>query len=558
MGNPISFSSGGETLFVECEKAISSRRYDILSEKGLALTRLGQSQKNRNEEIAGTALRLHSLICVRDTSDFTIQIENLINEAPKYKDSDIRTYGVLMRTISSYYQRILNDYSQALHYATEYLESTRINGDRNGEASALSAIASIYFQKQDDSGWSYAVESYELAKEIGNLSTRYVASCNMANYLYNKKQIEEAMKYLEEARGFAIRAGLESEESYINSFFGDIYNCMDEPDKAEESYIASLVEKPYTSNFDKVYSHICYAMFLIDRGRLDEALTQLTSAGKKADQYKVSIFQKEIFLLMSRIYEKKRDFARSLEYYKKYSQITLELFSEQKEREFSILHLRNKVSEEERKNMSNHLELVKRGRIIILLSVISLITFFILAGGVFYHHHKMRGYKQTIARYLDNAREEQRLRRQLEAVSASHSERASGGLNIEKSAEIFQNLESMMKSEKIYRDCSLSLDKAAGLLSTNRTYLSQVVNEKSGKSFSTYVNEYRLNEAVELLSDTGNHASLKEIGIQVGFSSPSNFYTLFRQRVGVSPSIFRSNVKNIEDDIQNRQLDNQD
>ena len=114
-----------------------------------------------------------------------------------------------------------------------------------------------------------------------------------------------------------------------------------------------------------------------------------------------------------------------------------------------------------------------------------------------------------------------------------------------------------MKEDHLYRDSSLSLDKTAGILSTNRTYLSQVVNEKAGKSFSSYVNEYRLNEAVELLSDPDNSEPLKNIGSKVGFTSPSNFYTLFRQRVGVSPSVFRENVKKIDTDIQNYQNDNQ-
>ena len=109
-------------------------------------------------------MRLHALISVRDTTEFALSIEALIKDAPTIKKSSPRLYAAVARTISSYYQRIINDYSQALHYATEYLDATRQAGDRNLEAAALSSIASIYFQKQDNSGWSYAVESYELAK----------------------------------------------------------------------------------------------------------------------------------------------------------------------------------------------------------------------------------------------------------------------------------------------------------------------------------------------------------------------------------------------------------
>ena len=550
-------SDKGKQLSEECEKAISSRRYDLLQKKGDELQRLGRSSGNHMEEIIGDALRLHALICVRDTSDFTLSIESLIKEVPTIKDANLMGYLVLNRTISAYYQRIINDYSQSLHYATENLWAARRLGDRNAEASALSSIASIYFQKQDPSGWPYAVESYELAKEIGDLTTRYVAACNMANYLYNNKKFEEASKYLKEAADFAARAGLDSEKSYINSFSGDLYAQLGQYSEAERFYRISLDDSPSTSNYDKIYSRLCYAIFLIGAHRLGEAKELLEKVWEMAREYKVTIFEKEIYSLMSRIYEEQGDYSKSLEYYKRYTQTSLELFSEQKEREFAILDLRNKVSEEERKNADQSLELMKRGRTIIILLAVGSIFIVICVAGFFYHRRKVAGYKQTVARYLENARSERHLREQLEAATADRQgSRQSGSLNDEKSQALYLALEQLMKEKHIYRDSSLSLEKAAGILSTNRTYLSQVVNEKAGKSFSSYVNEYRLNEAVELLSDSSITEPLKSIGAKVGFTSPSNFYTLFRQRVGVSPSVFRDNVKNIENGVQNHQIDN--
>jgi len=549
------FSDKGEELLTECEKAISSRRFNLLERKAEELRRIGLSQGNRDETVTGEALKLYSLICVRDTSDFTLRIEALIKNSEEMKRKNMRSYAVLSRTLSSYYQRIINDYSQALYYASEYLDATRKTGDRRGEASALASISSIYFQKQDPSGWAYAVESYELAKEIGDLSIRYVTSCNMANYLFNNMKADEAMRYLKEAADFAKRARLESEESYINSFFGDIYSRLGQPQEAERYYLLSLEDKSGTSAYDKVYSQICYAIFLLDSKRLNEALSRLTTASEMARHYKVIIFEKEIYSLMSRIYEEQGDYVRSLEYYKKYNNTTLKLFSEQKEREFAILHLRNKVSEEERKNVVQNLELVKRGRTIIVLIAVGIMFLLICIALYIYHRRKVADYKQTVARYLDNARSERILREQLQAAIARKHEQRYGGLNDEKSSQLFMALEKMMKEEMIYRDSALSLEKTAGLLSTNRTYLSRVVNEISGKSFSNYVNEYRLKEAVEILSDLDNSDSLKSIGTRVGFTSPSNFYTLFRQKVGVSPSIFRSNVKNLGNSIQNNQND---
>lgn len=551
----------GETLLRDCENAISSRQYDLLEKKADELRRLGRSQGNHDEEVTGDALRLHALISVRDTADFTLSVEALVKTLPLLKENNPKSYMILCRTISSYYQRIINDYSQALHYATEQLNISRKLNDKNAEAAALSTIASIYFQKQDASGWQYAIKAYELAKETNDLSTRYVTACNMANYLFNNSKFEEALKYLKEGEEFAERAGLESEKSYLNSFMGDIYKMIGNPKLAEKFYILSMEDYPGTSNYDKVYSRLCYAGFLWEQKRLNEALKLLNSVSDMAHKYKVTIFEKEIYLLMSAIYEHQGDHAKSLEQYKKYTDVTLNLLSEQKEREFAILDLRNKVSEEERKNASQSLEILKRGRTIIILIALGAIFLVICVAGFIYHRRKVADYNETIARYLENMRNEKLLREQLEQANAQvqqrdHS-RPSGGLNDEKSNQLYQQLEKLM-NEGLYRDPSLSLDKAAGFLSTNRTYLSQVVNEHSGKSFSSYVSDYRLNEAVALLSDPNNTDSLKSIGIAVGFTSPSTFYTLFRQRVGVSPSVFRENIKNIENNIQNHQNDIQD
>ncbi|MCM1142695.1 MAG: helix-turn-helix domain-containing protein [Muribaculum sp.] len=549
------FSGAAQRLLDECEKSISTRQYAIAAEKGAELARLGNSEGNSTEATVGDALRLHSLIAVRDTTDFTADIEALIKKSPSFKESDPKSYAIVTRTISSYYQRILNDYSQALLYATETLNAVRQIGDKNMESAALSVLASIYFQKQDPAGWSYALDSYNLAKEHGDYYSKYVAACNLANYLYNKSDSEGAMRHLLEAKEYASKVKLTSEESYLNSFLGDVYWHMGKMKEAEQYYRQSLDFTPAISNYDKVYSSICYAIFLVENKRYADGLTALFNSLDMAGEYHVSIFDKEIYSWLSRAYEEMGNLPKSLEYYKKYTAAQLALISEQKEREFAILDLRNRVTEEERKNASQALELAKRGKTIVILISVGGLFLLICVGGFIYHRRKVRDYEEVVKRYLDNAKSEQLLRQQLEEALQSKQASKTSGLDDEKQTELYMHLDKLMREDKIYRNSSLSLSSTAEMLSTNRTYLSQVVNEKSGKSFSSYVNECRLNEAVALLSDSDNETPLKEIGSKVGFTSSSNFYTLFKQRVGVSPSVFRENVKKIAAEHQNQQND---
>ena len=67
----------------------------------------------------------------------------------------------------------------------------------------------------------------------------------------------------------------------------------------------------------------------------------------------------------------------------------------------------------------------------------------------------------------------------------------------DKSGELFDRLGELMRKDKVYKEKNLTRDKVAALLGTNRTYLSQIINEKTGMSFIYYINSFRIEEALE-------------------------------------------------------------
>ena len=118
----------------------------------------------------------------------------------------------------------------------------------------------------------------------------------------------------------------------------------------------------------------------------------------------------------------------------------------------------------------------------------------------------------------------------------------------EKKSSLFQKLERCMVEQGIYRDNLLTKEKVADLLGTNRTYLSQVINEETGQTFTQYVNRYRLNEAIRLLSNPHSNLPLKAISAQVGFSSMTTFYKMFRDNIGMSPKEYREKALHLSSD----------
>ena len=101
-------------------------------------------------------------------------------------------------------------------------------------------------------------------------------------------------------------------------------------------------------------------------------------------------------------------------------------------------------------------------------------------------------------------------------------------------------MEKLIKQDKIYLEYNISLNLLAKKLDTNRSTLSEVINEKSGKTFNLYINQYRIEEASRLLKDPKlDYLTIEGIAQETGFKSRSSFYTAFVNEKGITPSNFR-------------------
>lgn len=75
----------------------------------------------------------------------------------------------------------------------------------------------------------------------------------------------------------------------------------------------------------------------------------------------------------------------------------------------------------------------------------------------------------------------------------------------------------------------------------NPSYLSGLFKEETGKPFTAYLVECRLNKAVELLENTDLSSS--EISVQVGYEDYFHFSKLFKKHIGISPSNYRKSKR---------------
>ncbi|PIB37969.1 helix-turn-helix domain-containing protein [Maribacter sp. 4G9] len=98
-----------------------------------------------------------------------------------------------------------------------------------------------------------------------------------------------------------------------------------------------------------------------------------------------------------------------------------------------------------------------------------------------------------------------------------------------------------MNEEKLYLLPDLNLKMLADKIEVSERKLSAFFGEVLNSSFYDSINSFRVEEAKTLLkSNAVESHSITGIGLSCGFSSKSSFYRIFKNRTGVSPSVYRT------------------
>lgn len=110
----------------------------------------------------------------------------------------------------------------------------------------------------------------------------------------------------------------------------------------------------------------------------------------------------------------------------------------------------------------------------------------------------------------------------------------------EKSTLLFEQLDTLVESEKLYLKSDLTIHELGQRLEMNSKYLSQAINQNEDLNFNKYINQKRIAYAQEILIDPNfDNYSLEGIGNESGFRSKSTFNTMFKSITGVTPSEYR-------------------
>lgn len=102
------------------------------------------------------------------------------------------------------------------------------------------------------------------------------------------------------------------------------------------------------------------------------------------------------------------------------------------------------------------------------------------------------------------------------------------------------HIQKFMKKNSFYTNPELNLKDLSKHLEISPRRLSYLINTFLNQNFMGFINDYRIEKAKFQLSNPKEQGeTVLEVMYEVGFNSKSSFFTIFKQKTGVTPSEFK-------------------
>jgi len=108
----------------------------------------------------------------------------------------------------------------------------------------------------------------------------------------------------------------------------------------------------------------------------------------------------------------------------------------------------------------------------------------------------------------------------------------------EENKKIFHDLNHIVVQKQLYLSPELSREDLAQIVHLNNARFARMIRECTGTNFNGYINELRINYAIELMKKYPNY-TIRAIADESGFNSPPILYSLFKKKTGMTPYEFK-------------------
>ena len=463
---------------------------------------------------------------------------------------DTLLIGDIYNFLGFTYQKI-GDYENGINYYLKAYELFKPTNNLDGLSNTLNNLGVIYGKTEHlNKALSYFREVINIKKKIYGNKTHSVDYKKFLAGSYNNVALIQDYMGEHDSAVIYLNKSLEL-YNQINDTFGiaETYSNLaitylnkNNHPIAEENFLKAY----YLSNtLNKIEFtiDICYNLseFYFIVGDINKAEKYLEQCYQDALTLNQRDLIANIYELKAKISFKKQEYKNAYLYQSQFKAINDSLINDDTRARIAQLQIIHEVQrkEEEINLLLNEKQLahqrIRFNQMLLLTVAVILIVSLILSYVFFKQNSKLlTSNKELVKRNLE-----------IISMGKNHKEKvnnkyASSALSDTKRHQVLMNLEKLMDVNQTFLKKDLTIETAASALSISRTYLSQIVNETFNSNFTNYINDFRIDYAIQLISDPDNKKySIAGIAELSGFHSISSFNTHFKQKTGLTPSTFR-------------------
>jgi AraC-like DNA-binding protein len=398
----------------------------------------------------------------------------------------------------------------------------------------------------------YFLEALSNNLDSGDLLTLYF---NLAAVNIGLQDYKQAYKYAigcNRYYGNGFKLYKESEWLMYNNL-GRIYLGLDSLEKATYciNRALSLSDSLSSKSYKLTSLQTKYKLIKKQNGNKNLSET-VQSIAQIIDSVHDNQIKNEGYKQLTDYYKSTSDYQKSLYYLEKWRMVNDSLNSKESMQVFNEFQTQYETEKKEEQIALQKDEIRNKNRLMIIELVSGVLILMALILIWFLYKKRNEAYKRLVLQSLNCPND---ILKPLPEIVLDENSQYSDGDKCEIRTTQLSDLQKKHLIEKLNRQIELkmhlqpdiTINQLAKLCKTNRTYLSQLINEYYNVNFSTFINNLRIEEAKQILANPKEDVQLKTLYPILGFNSYTVFHDAFRKYIGVTPACFRQTIKDLEE-----------
>ncbi|RHJ53182.1 helix-turn-helix domain-containing protein [Bacteroides sp. AM10-21B] len=449
---------------------------------------------------------------------------------------------------------LLSEYEVSNRYVVEGVRLARNINDKQAEVRLLFCMGEnkrrLSFKKEAYETFDEAIRLLSDADNIYGLRTLSYFTGVKMSFLIDDGLIDDALtvglyrqrllEKMERTEGVQA-AYLDLQKSYLYSKLAYLYYRLGDKRKAEECFAKYKSTKAASTPAGK-YDATPYLLLAGQYQEILDNCRDLKNVFREQDtvnyQYR-GVLSKEIMA-----YTGLGKYKRAVELSAAFIALTDSIHQREKTNAALELDALYDADEKERHIAEQASQLRIRTISLVFICLLVLLALFFL-WKVWLQNRNIKDKNRTLMKYINEELSEQNKKSQSFEETDNgllqdelDMEPADVGQEYEINKLVFQKLDSQIRREELYLSADLSREDLVRMARMNNTRFAKMIKENTGTNLNGYINELRLNHAIQLLKEHPEY-TLRAIAEASGINSMPTFHNLFKSKTGMTPSEFK-------------------